>query len=287
MKKRKPIMRASSVLYACLIYLLLYLPIIVVIWFSFNTSKLNVTFDGFTLEWYVKMWSNKGLMDAFKNSMIIALVTTLASIFVGTLASVGMYRYSFKGKGIIDSLLYIPIVIPELILGLALLLFFNFFKIELGMLTLIIAHVTFSLPFVVITVRSRMAGFDRSVEEAAMDLGASSFRTFYKVTLPIIAPGVMSGAMLALTLSLDDVIVSFFTTGSKSMTLPVKIYGMVRTGVSPDVNALSTLMILGTVLIMMLMNLFNKRADERIKGKSENIERENQPQVPTEQITNY
>lgn len=120
-----------------------------------------------------------------------------------------------------------------------------------------------------------------------MDLGASSFRTFYKVTLPIIAPGVMSGAMLALTLSLDDVIVSFFTTGSKSMTLPVKIYGMVRTGVSPDVNALSTLMILGTVLIMMLMNLFNKRADERIKGKSENIERENQPQVPTEQITNY
>lgn len=287
MKKRKPIMRASSVLYACLIYLLLYLPIIVVIWFSFNTSKLNVTFDGFTLEWYVKMWSNKGLMDAFKNSMILALVTTLASVFVGTLASVGMYRYSFKGKGIIDSLLYIPIVIPELILGLALLLFFNFFKIELGMLTLIIAHVTFSLPFVVITVRSRMAGFDRSVEEAAMDLGASSFRTFYKVTLPIIAPGVMSGAMLALTLSLDDVIVSFFTTGSKSMTLPVKIYGMVRTGVSPDVNALSTLMILGTVLIMMLMNLFNKRAEERIKGKSENIERENQPQVPTEQITNY
>ncbi len=287
MKKRKPIMRASSVLYACLIYLLLYLPIIVVIWFSFNTSKLNVTFDGFTLEWYVKMWSNKGLMDAFKNSMIIALVTTLASIFVGTLASVGMYRYSFKGKGIIDSLLYIPIVIPELILGLALLLFFNFFKIELGMLTLIIAHVTFSLPFVVITVRSRMAGFDRSVEEAAMDLGASSFRTFYKVTLPIIAPGVMSGAMLALTLSLDDVIVSFFTTGSKSMTLPVKIYGMVRTGVSPDVNALSTLMILGTVLIMMLMNLFNKRAEERIKGKSENIERENQPQAPTEQVTNY
>ena len=287
MKKRKPIMRASSVLYACLIYLLLYLPIIVVIWFSFNTSKLNVTFDGFTLEWYVKIWSNKGLMDAFKNSMIIALVTTLASIFVGTLASVGMYRYSFKGKGIIDSLLYIPIVIPELILGLALLLFFNFFKIELGMLTLIIAHVTFSLPFVVITVRSRMAGFDRSVEEAAMDLGASSFRTFYKVTLPIIAPGVMSGAMLALTLSLDDVIVSFFTTGSKSMTLPVKIYGMVRTGVSPDVNALSTLMILGTVLIMMLMNLFNKRAEERIKGKSGNIERENQPQAPTEQVTNY
>lgn len=271
-RKQKPAMRVTSVVYACLIYIFLYLPIIVVIWYSFNTSKLNVMFEGFTLEWYVKMWSNRQLMQAFTNSMVVAAASTVASVFIGTIASVGMYRYSFKGKGIIDSLLYIPIVIPELVLGLALLMFFTAFDITLGMATLIIAHVTFCLPFVVITVRSRMAGFDRSVEEAAMDLGANSFRTFYKVTLPMIAPGVMSGAMLALTLSLDDVIVSFFTTGTKSTTLPVKIYGMVRTGVSPDVNALSTLMILGTILIMLLMNFFNKRAEDRMFGTKEPIE---------------
>jgi len=278
-KKGKTIRRASSIIYACLIYIFLYLPIVVVIVFSFNTSKLNLQFEGFTFEWYWKMFENKPLIDSFKNSIIVAVSSTFISVVVGTIASVGMYRYSFRGKGIIDSMLYIPIVIPEIILGISLLMLFTAFNITLGMLTLVIAHVSFSLPFVIVTVRSRMAGFDRSIEEAAMDLGASPIRTFTRITLPIIAPGVVSGAMLALTLSLDDVIVSFFTTGIKSKTFPIQIQGMVRTGVSPDVYALSTLMIVGTIIIMILVNVFDKLADKKMYGEEKSIDEERVPFV--------
>lgn len=278
-KREKTIRRASSIVYACLIYIFLYLPIIVVIVFSFNSSKLNLRFEGFTFEWYWKMFDNKPLIDSFKNSIIVAVASTFISVVVGTIASVGMYRYSFRGKGIIDSMLYIPIVIPEIILGISLLMLFTAFNITLGMLTLIIAHVSFSLPFVIVTVRSRMSGFDRSIEEAAMDLGASPIRTFTRITLPIIAPGVIAGAMLALTLSLDDVIVSFFTTGIKSKTFPIQIQGMVRTGVSPDVYALSTLMIVGTIIIMILVNIFDRVADKKMYGKEKSIDEERIPFV--------
>lgn len=278
-KRRKTVRRASSIIYACLIYIFLYLPIVVVIVFSFNTSKVNLRFEGFTFEWYWKMFENRPLIDSFKNSIIVAVASTFISVVVGTIASVGMYRYSFRGKGIIDSMLYIPIVIPEIILGISLLMLFTALNITLGMLTLIIAHVSFSLPFVIVTVRSRMAGFDRSIEEAAMDLGASPIRTFTRITLPIIAPGVVSGAMLALTLSLDDVIVSFFTTGIKSKTFPIQIQGMVRTGVSPDVYALSTLMIVGTVIIMVLVNVFDRVADKKMYGEEKSIDEERIPFV--------
>lgn len=278
-KKGKKIRRVSSIIYACLIYIFLYLPIVVVIVFSFNTSKLNLRFEGFTFEWYWKMFENKPLIDSFKNSIIVAVSSTFISVVVGTIASVGMYRYSFRGKGIIDSMLYIPIVIPEIILGISLLMLFTAFEITLGMLTLIIAHVSFSLPFVIVTVRSRMSGFDRSIEEAAMDLGASPIRTFTRITLPIIAPGVVAGAMLALTLSLDDVIVSFFTTGIKSKTFPIQIQGMVRTGVSPDVYALSTLMIVGTIIIMILVNVFDRIADKKMYGEEKSIDEERVPFV--------
>ena len=278
-KKGKKIRRVSSIIYACLIYIFLYLPIVVVIVFSFNTSKLNLRFEGFTFEWYLKMFDNKPLIDSFKNSIIVAVSSTFISVVVGTIASVGMYRYSFRGKGIIDSMLYIPIVIPEIILGISLLMLFTAFEITLGMLTLIIAHVSFSLPFVIVTVRSRMSGFDRSIEEAAMDLGASPIRTFTRITLPIIAPGVVAGAMLALTLSLDDVIVSFFTTGIKSKTFPIQIQGMVRTGVSPDVYALSTLLIVGTIIIMILVNVFDRIADKKMYGEEKSIDEERVPFV--------
>ena len=173
-----------------------------------------------------------------------------------------MYRFKFRGRETVSNLLYIPIVIPEIVLGIAVLAFFTLVKIQMSMATLIISHVTFSMPFVVITVRSRLAGFDPSVE-AARDLGANDWRIFRRVTLPMILPGVLSGAMLALTMSLDDVVVSFFTTGPDSMTLPIKILGMVRKGVSPDVNALSTLMILGTVLIMLAATFFEMRMEKK------------------------
>lgn len=261
MKKHK--FKPLSVLYACLIYSFLYIPIIVVIAFSFNTSKRNITFEGFTFDWYAKMISNEQLMKAFYNTIIVAMASTAISVVIGTLCAVGLYKFEFKLKQLISDALYIPIVIPELVMGIGLLMFFSALDMPMNMLTLIISHVTFSMPFVVTTVRSRIAGFDKSIEEAARDLGANEFRTFMRVTLPMIAPGVISGGMLALTMSLDDVVVSYFTAGPDSQTLPIKILGMVKKGVSPDVNALSTLMILGTVLIMVISQVIQNKMDRK------------------------
>ena len=246
-----------------LVYAFLYLPIFIVVLFSFNTSKMNITFQGFTLSWYATMFQNTDLMSALLNTLIVAASCVLISVFIGTLAAVGMFRYKFKGKSFIDNLMYIPIVIPEIVMGISLLVFYSMIQLPTGLITLIIAHVTFSTPYVCITVRSRIAGYDMSVEEAAMDLGASPLRTLTKVTLPIIAPGIMSGAMLALTLSLDDVIVSFFTTGVDSVTLPIYIFNKVKTGVTPDVNALSTIIILVTLTILLISNFISKRTSKK------------------------
>ncbi|MCR4955480.1 MAG: ABC transporter permease [Lachnospiraceae bacterium] len=257
--KKKPF----SVIYACLVYIFLYLPIAVVIAFSFNTSKMNVVFEGFTFDWYISMWSNTLLMDAFKNTLIVAVASTLISTILGTLCAVGLNRFEFKLKETISSALYIPIVIPELVFAIAMLILFSSMNITMNMVTLIISHVTFSMPFVVITVRSRLAGYDRSIEEAARDLGANELRTFFRVTLPMIMPGVLSGAMLALTLSLDDVVVSFFTAGVNSQTLPLRILSMVKKGISPDVNALSTLIILGSVILLVGSTLIQNKLEKR------------------------
>lgn len=262
-KTKKNGIKPIAVTYACLIYLFLYLPIFIVIAFSFNTSKMNIRFEGFTFQWYSKMFDNSELMQSLFNTAMVALASTASCIILGTICAVGMYKYEFKLKSTVNNLLYIPIVIPEIVLGIALLIFFSSIGISMSMLTLIIAHITFSMPFVVITVRSRLAGYDKSIEEAARDLGATEFRTFMRVTLPIIAPGVLSGGMLALTMSLDDVVVSFFTAGPSSMTLPIKIYGMVRKGVSPDVNALSTLMIIATILILLTSKVIDRNMEKR------------------------
>ncbi|MEG1594909.1 MAG: ABC transporter permease [Lachnospiraceae bacterium] len=267
MNKKKKVreFKPLSIVYGCLVYIFLYLPIAVVIAFSFNTSKHNIIFEGFTFKWYGEMFSNVLLMQAFQNTLIVAGVSTAVAVIIGTLCAVGLNRFEFKLKSLVSSTLYIPIVIPELVFAIAMLILFSSLNVTMNLFTLILSHVTFSMPFVVITVRSRMAGFDRSVEEAARDLGANEVHTFFRVTLPMIAPGVISGAMLALTLSLDDVVVSFFTAGAESQTLPLRILGMVKKGVSPDVNALSTLMILGTVLLLVSTTLFQGRLERRQK----------------------
>lgn len=246
-----------------LVYVFLYLPIFIVIIFSFNTSRMNIVFEGFTFKWYGAMFENADLMSALLNTVIVAVSSVTVSVIIGTLAAIGMFRYKFRGKNLIDSLMYVPIVIPEIVMGISLLAFFNILNISPGIVTLIIAHVTFSTPYVCITVRSRIAGYDMSVEEAAMDLGATRLHTLTKVTLPIIAPGIMSGAMLALTLSLDDVIVSFFTTGVDSVTLPIYILNKVKTGVTPDVNALSTLIILFTLAILVISQFAGRHSKSK------------------------
>lgn len=247
-KKKKTV----GILYSLLMYTFLYIPIIVLIVFSFNQSKLNAVWTGFTLDWYRKLATNYSLLTALKNSLLIAFVSSIASVMIGTLAAIGLYRYNFKGKAVMDGLLYIPIVIPEIVLGIALLSFFKMLNMDMGMITLILAHITFSISFVVVVVRSRLEGFDRSIEEAAMDLGATPFQTFMKVTLPAIMPGVVAGGLLAFTLSLDDVIISFFVSGTSSTTLPMKIFAMVKFGVTPEINALSTVLIVLTVLVSLV-----------------------------------
>ena len=203
-------------------------------------------------------------MQSFFNTIIVAGVSTILSVILGTLCALGLYKFEFKLKNALNSALYIPIVIPELVFAIALLIFFTSLNVSMSMATLIIAHVTFSMPFVVITVRARLAGFDHSIEEAARDLGANELHTFWRVTLPMISPGVISGGMLALTMSLDDVVVSFFTAGPESTTLPLKILGMVRKGVSPDVNALSTLMIVGTIVILLTSTMIQGRLERKM-----------------------
>ncbi len=242
-----------------LVLFFLYLPIIVLVVYSFNTSKMNVIFEGFTFEWYKNLLSNRILIEAFVNTLIIAVTSTITSTILGTLGAIGLYRYSFKGKQIVNLLLYIPIVIPEIVLGISLLSVYTLTKLELGMPTLILSHIAFSIPFVIVSVRSTLSKTLDTYEEAAKDLGANSFNTFFKVTLPQIMPGVISGGTLAFTLSLDDVVISYFTAGPGSNTLPLQIYSMIKTGISPDVNALTTLMLLTTMTILITSTIIQSR----------------------------
>ena len=253
MKEKKFGWNIFQNVWIALTFLFLYLPIAVVIIFSFNTSKMNILWEGFTFQWYGSFFQNRSLIDALVNTLIIAVASTAISTVIGTIGAVGMGKYRYFGKDIIDYLLYIPVVIPEVVLGIALLCVFSICQIPLGLFSITIAHATFCIPFVVITVRARLAGFDGFLEEAAMDLGANRFQTFMKVTLPLLLPGVISGALLAFSLSLDDVIISFFVSGPNSITLPVKIFSMVKTGVTPEVNALSTIIML-VVMVAISMN---------------------------------
>jgi spermidine/putrescine transport system permease protein len=184
---------------------------------------------------------------------------------LGTITAVGMYKYKFKGKTVLDSVLFIPIVIPEIVMGIAMLAFFSQIKLPMGLITLILAHVTFSVSYVFLVVKARLDGFDKSLEEAAMDLGATPMQTFFKVTLPVIMPGIVAGGLLAFTLSLDDVIISFFVAGPGTNTLPLKVFSMVKFGVTPEINALSTILMLFTVSVVMLMQLINNNTINKKK----------------------
>ncbi|WP_199851110.1 extracellular solute-binding protein [Clostridium botulinum] len=241
-----------SKIYATLVYIFLYLPIFVLVVFSFNKSKLNATFTGFTLDWYKNLINNTQILEALKNSLIIDFISTFFAVIIGTLAAIGMYRYKFKGKGAMEGLLYIPVVIPEIVMGISMLAFFSSLNLPAGLITLILAHITFCISYVIIVVRARLDGFDAALEEAAQDLGATPWQTLTKVTLPVIAPGIISGALLAFTLSLDDVIISFFAAGPDSNTLPLKIFSMVKFGVTPEINALSTVMMVFTLSMVVI-----------------------------------
>ena len=246
-------------IFIALVFIFLFLPIIILVIYSFNTSKMNIIFEGFTFEWYKTMLTNTDLLEAFANTLIIAITSTIASTIIGTIGAVGLYKYNFPFKGLINKLIYIPIVIPEIVLGISLLSIYTLMKLELGMPTLILSHIAFSIPFVIVSVRSNLSPLITTYEEAAQDLGANPLNTFFKVTLPAIMPGVISGATLSFTLSLDDVVISYFTAGPGSNTLPLKIYSMIKTGITPDVNALSTIMLLVTTAIITVSAIYQSR----------------------------
>ena len=245
----------SSKIVIGLVFLFLYLPIIVLIVFSFNDTKLNILFEGFTLKWYGTLAENRTLLEAFKNTLVVAIISTLISIVIGTIGAFGLSRYDFKGKKLINSLIYIPIVMPDIVIGISLLAVYTLMRLSLGMFTLILAHIAFSIPYVLVSVRSTLEGMNPYLEEASSDLGASALQTFFRVTLPTIAPGILSGAMLVFTLSMDDVVVSYFTAGPEAVTLPQYIYSMIKSGISPDVNALFSLMLLVTLIGLTVYSL--------------------------------
>jgi len=233
---------------SALIYLFLYAPIVVVVVYSFNASRYGGPWRGFTFKWYGSLLDNEAKMQAAYNTLTLGVSSTALSTLLGTGLGYGLSRFTFPGKKIFSALMYIPVVIPDIVMAIAMLMFYALVRewlglFELGMTTMILAHVTFQIPFVAIVVRSRMVGMDPAIEEAAHDLGATSLQTFVHVTLPMILPAVVAGAALAFTLSIDDFVVSFFTTGPGATTLPILIYSSVKRGITPDINALSTLIV--------------------------------------------
>lgn len=254
----------GSVLFMTAVYLFLYLPIFVVILYSFNTNRSNISFNGYTLYWYKQVLQGDPLWGNLWLSVKLALVSMVISVGLGTLATIGMYRYEFKIKKYINGLLYIPMVIPELVIGLASLAAFTKMGMNMGFATLVFAHVTFCLPYVVVTLRARIADFDSSIEEAAMDLGADRWHTLKRVTLPLLASGIVSGAFMSISLSIDDVIISYFVSGAGDITFPIKVYGMVRGKISTNVYVVSTLFLVSIILIYLIGKGIGKLVERKM-----------------------
>jgi len=292
--RRSPFVIVATIL----VYIFLYFPIFGLILYSFNASRTNITFEGFIpafsdrvvmdgsivtaspcglFHWYCDLVRNDDVLEAAKNTLTIAFTATIVSTILGTMAAIALQSYDFKIKPFSQLSLYIPIVIPEIVMGIGILtLFSQFFgwanealnltgdaRLALGLATVIVSHIAFMVPFVTLVVQARLQGIDKSFEEAAMDLGAREWNTFRRITLPMIMPGILSGALLAFTLSLDDFVITFFTNGPGSTTLPIYVYGLLRRIVTPQVNALSTIWILVVFLAVLLLQMFQNRDQEK------------------------
>ncbi len=254
---------------ATIALLFLYVPIIILVIFSFSNSSLSGVWGGFTIDWYVRLFGNERLMAALGNSLKVAAASMVISTIIGTLVSLGLERYRFRGRTTLDTVLYLPIVIPDIIMAVMLLLFYtaafqlinNTFGTTLrpSLATVVIAHVAFNISFVAVVVRASLRGFDWRLEEAAQDLGANGWQTFWRITFPLIVPGILGGALMAFTLSLDDYVISFFTNGPGASTLPIEVFSRIRRGITPEINAISTIMIVMSVVLVLLSQLLQRR----------------------------
>ncbi|AYM04492.1 MULTISPECIES: ABC transporter permease [Agrobacterium] len=240
----------------------LYIPIIILIVYSFNASKLVTVWGGFSLQWYRSMWSNQGLMDAAWVTLRVGILSATIGTILGTLAALSLTRFArFPGRVLFSGMIYAPLVMPEVITGLSLLLLFVAVGVDRGFWTVVIAHTTFTMCYVAIVVQSRLLTFDRSLEEAALDLGCPPVKTFFRITLPLIFPAVIAGWMLAFTLSLDDLVIASFATGPGATTLPIKIYSQVRLGVTPEINAICTILIGLVTIGVIVASIASKRTE--------------------------
>ena len=253
-------------------FVFLYAPIVTLMAFSFNDSRRNIVWRGFTLKYYEKAWNNESLFEAFTNSLSIAFFSTIISTILGTLVAIMLWRFRFPFKGPYEGAMALPIVIPEICMGVAMLVFFarigwpTGLPWPLNLSAITIAHISFSFPFVAVVVRARLVNFNRELEEAGKDLGANEWEIFRDILLPFLRPGIVAGALLAFTLSLDDFVITFFTAGPETITFPVKVYSMVRFSVTPEVNAASTVLIVVTVVLTSIALWLQSRAQKEATG---------------------
>lgn len=252
-----------SNLYLAIMILLMYFPLVMVVIFSFNESRLSANFTGFSLKWYETLANDRDLKEALFNSILLGFLSCGISAVIGTLGAVGMARVKYKTKGMMEYFSTIPIMIPEIILGMVFLVFFSMLNLPFGMTTLVIAHTTFCIPYIFMMVKARLVGIDKSLEEAARDLGAGPIRTFFDITMPLIAPAVLSGSLLAFAMSFDDVVISIFVNGPRLNTLPVKVYAQLKTGVTPEINALCTIILVVITAVLLLSSFLSKRAEKK------------------------
>ncbi|MBI5423191.1 MAG: ABC transporter permease [Opitutae bacterium] len=244
--------------WTALVFAFLYVPILVLVAYSFNDSRLNVVWTGFTFRWFVQLFDNAPLMRAAYNSLVIAAATTVFSVVLGTLGAWLLHRYRYHGARAVQTLFTIPMVVPEVLMGISLLILFAAVDLSLGFTTVIIAHVTFCFPFVLVAVQARLHDLDPALEEAALDLGATPLQAFWLVILPSLRPAIIAGALMAFTLSLDELIVTFFTTSASSATLPVRVFGMAKVGLNPMLNALSALFVLVTITVVVFSHYLRR-----------------------------
>ena len=264
--KRRRKRKLFSPIYLTLVLIILYLPILMVIIYSFNSGRTIGAWQGFTTSWYTRLFGNALMADALKNSLILAVLSSALAGIIGTLGAIGLTRSHFRGAGLVETVATLPMMIPELVLGMAYLALFTAIGVKLGMGALILTHTTFCIPYVFINVKSRLIGMDPALEEAARDLGASPLRVLRDITLPLIMPSVVSGMMLSAAMSLDDVVISFFVTSAETTTLPLKVYTGLRSGGTPEINALSTLMLGAIFLAVALSQLLRARSDKKLNS---------------------
>lgn len=259
-----------------LVYLFLYLPIIILVAFSFNDSKLGAKWSGFTLDWYRTLMTSETILDSTWNTIVVAVISTVAATILGTMAAIAMERFNFRTRPLFDGILYLPVIAPEIITGVSLLAFFSFtfsaindlFGLEgdaafrNGLVTVTLTHIAFNIAFVAVVVRTSLKDFRGSLEEAAQDLGANQWVTFRRITLPLIMPGIVAGALLAFTLSLDNFVITFFVTGPGATTLPIEVFGRVRRAISPEINAISTIMLLVSILLVVASQVLQRRRQD-------------------------